>query len=273
MSPDELWQQNGARFLKKLDLNGLKGCMPWKARVGKMGIGWFMLKIGDRKKNCAHHIAAWHLWRGTPPNHRIERIVARCGNPLCCNIEHLHLARNQGLGVGRAAPAPYAEKVEKRFWSKVERGGDDVCWPYKAARKSGRRLGVGYLNMKIDGKHTSIPAHRYAYQLKHGRLSRDTWVLHRCQNKACCNPAHLFAGQQGFYVRGHGQQFEPCGTRGEDKPFSKLKEADISQIFAWYHHDGLSQSEIARRLHVAPSTIHHVIRGNTWRHVSTTGQL
>jgi hypothetical protein len=39
-------------------------------------------------------------------------------------------------------------------------------------------------------------AHRVAWSLHHGR-EPERWILHHCDNRRCCNPAHLYEGDVG----------------------------------------------------------------------------
>ncbi len=67
------------------------------------------------------------------------------------------------------------------------------CWNW---RKQGNRA---YGNFTINGVNYS--AHRFSYIYHYGSVDEDLNVLHRCNNKKCVNPDHLYEGTQKVNIQ------------------------------------------------------------------------
>lgn len=86
-----------------------------------------------------------------------------------------------------------AREIQDRFWPKVNVGAPDECWLWQAARCR------GYGQIMAWGR--PQPAHRIAYALGKGDVPEGAHVLHKCDVPLCCNPDHLFLGDQAINMK------------------------------------------------------------------------
>lgn len=70
-----------------------------------------------------------------------------------------------------------------RFWSKVDRRGDDECWPWLSSST------YGYGRFWLVDKR--VMAHRIAYELLVGEIPDGLVIDHLCRNRGCINPRHM----------------------------------------------------------------------------------
>jgi HNH endonuclease len=141
------------------------------------------------------------------------------------------------------------------FWSKVQHGDPSSCWIWLGPKTSG-----GYGTTTHRGVHTT--AHRVAFLLSGRSIPPGHYVLHTCDNPACCNPAHLHAGTQReniaeMHNRGRAGD---CRVFGEAHGRAKLTDRQVRQIHV-LSLLGLSQQCIADTFDISQSQTGRILRG------------
>ena len=152
------------------------------------------------------------------------------------------------------APRPLAD----RFWEKVAK--TDTCWEWTAGRAS---LVYG-LFWVSDGINKTLYAHRVSWKLATGKDPGDACVCHRCDNRLCVRPDHLFLGsykENMIDATNKGRM-----ARGERQSQAKLTEASVRAIRS-LRRTGMSYAGIGRHFGVSDTLIANVIKGIDWRHV------
>lgn len=113
----------------------------------------------------------------------------------------------------------YRGSIEERFWKYVHKDEKDKCWNWIGAKMS-----RGYGHLVYKGK--LIASHRYSFELHHGAISPGLFILHKCDNVACVNPNHLYAGTQKENIRDAITRGRLKMGTGDNCQISKIKEND-----------------------------------------------
>ena len=137
------------------------------------------------------------------------------------------------------------------IWERVDKsGGPDACWPWLGCLNCN-----GYGWVSWGGKQVLV--HRLTYFLTHGEWP-SRLACHDCDNRPCCNPAHLFDGTQ---------LDNSTDMARKGRANKKLTAADVRAIRAI---QGRTQLSIASEFGVDRSMIGQIRRGVKRNHVSLT---
>ena len=144
------------------------------------------------------------------------------------------------------------ETVLDRFESKFAKS--DGCWEWTAGKTVD-----GYGKFDFAGK--TQHAHRVAYQLYIGEITAGLLVCHRCDNRKCVNPAHLFLGTQADNMRDCMDKGRRAS--GEKHYRSKLIEEQVIEIRLKYA-EGATQVNLAKEYGMSQTTISEIVRHCIW---------
>lgn len=175
----------------------------------------------------------------------------------------------------------FNKTLNVRYWDKVNKHGPihpklkTRCWLWKGAKNA-----KGYGQIKVAGEQTG--AHVVAWFFAYGNWPIQQ-VLHKCDNRPCVNPSHLFEGTHQDNMddkvakgrQAKGDQIplhrNPELAQGENNPCCKLTASIVQTIRSLYKRggrgctiNGPTQKQLAAEHGITQEQVGRIIRGESW---------
>jgi hypothetical protein len=110
--------------------------------------------------------------------------------------------------------------------------------------------------------------HRLSWQLENGTIPQGLFVLHRCNNAACANVAHLYLGTHDDNMRdmkvSGRRKFK---THGERSGRAVLTEGQVIELRARVKR-GDRYSDMAKEYGVTKGALRHAAVGINWSYLN-----
>ena len=159
----------------------------------------------------------------------------------------------------KATKQQMIEQLKKRFNKYVIK--QDGCWDWKGFIRPD-----GYARMRI-GFHTgkkSVGAHVVSWMIHKKILKFDNfmsdgfYILHKCNNRKCCNPKHLYLGNS----QDNMIDMVKSG-RCKNTQLTIRQVRDIKKMLV----DGVKIKDIANKYKVNLTTIRDIKNNKTWKYI------
>jgi hypothetical protein len=150
------------------------------------------------------------------------------------------------------------EKLNKDlFWNKVQKTDD--CWEWMGVKSDG--YGMIRVGRNMFG------SHRLSWIIHNGTIPDGLYVCHKCDNRACVSPTHLFLGTAKENAVDKVNKHRHIDISGSFNPKVKLSVKNVIAIRYSVKNYNTPRADLAKEYNVSVSTINSIVNKNTWKHL------
>lgn len=133
------------------------------------------------------------------------------------------------------------------------------CWEWSGALNS-----TGYGHLKTPGTRQNILAHRLSFILFNGELLETDLVLHKCDNRKCIRPQHLFKGDYADNLH-DAMKKGRFNKKGENHHGAKLTEKEVLELRRTWAVGVMSAEGLSNRYGISKAQVYRIIRKERWK--------
>lgn len=152
------------------------------------------------------------------------------------------------------------------LWSKVDKRGEDECWPWKGTLKDD-----GYGRVQIDD--WNYYAHRVIFNLANPGLielkapknsDESGFLMHSCDNPSCCNPKHLKVCTHAENMADKVAKGRTPDFSGDKGPRAKLTMTQAREARE-LKKNGMSTRDLAKKFNISLPSMKTLLRGDSYK--------
>lgn len=169
------------------------------------------------------------------------------------NIQNLRWDHKHTSRISREYQKKIRKPLPEEFWERVNILGPDECWPWIGPK---HHSGYGVFSYKMK---KYIPS-RMSWELSNGPIPKGICVCHRCDNRPCVNPSHLFLGTRADNARDMYLKGRQSKIRGDAHHRTKITKELAKEIISLYSSMGCEVVYIANRFKTTVTNVYKVLK-------------
>lgn len=147
------------------------------------------------------------------------------------------------------------------IWKYIDKSNDNQCWDWLGCIHNS-----GYGMFMVNYK--PYLSHRLIYEMTYGNITDNLLVCHKCDNRKCCNPLHLFLGTAHDNTVDMVNKNRCNSPIGQRNGMNKLNNNEIKEIRLLYTSNNYTQKILSEIYSVSQSNISLIVNSKRWKHIN-----